>query len=366
MRVGWLELLRRPGRFVATGVALALLTVLLIVLGGFLDGLFLRSTGALRAAPGELVSFSSLARTSLFRSELGQDQLQRIEQTRGVKRVSGLGISPVNAEGPGSDEPGSDEPVGVAVVGYERAGNGVGPPLSSGQAYADRRLAEEGVELGDELLVGRGDEPVAIAEWVSDTAFQLQPTLWVAPATWRSITAASAPGGSPPFFQVAAVDLAAGAEPDAVAARIDAPGDTETVTRQEAVLALPGVEQQRTTLQGVIGVAFVVAGLVVALFFVLLTLERTRLYAVLKALGTATPRLFAGLAVQAVVITVGAFAAGAAAAAGLLALVPAGVPVVVLLGRVAVIGGGLVATALVGSAVSLRRVARIEPAEAIG
>jgi putative ABC transport system permease protein len=126
------------------------------------------------------------------------------------------------------------------------------------------------------------------------------------------------------------------------------------------------VEQQRTTLQGVIGVAFVVAGLVVALFFVLLTLERARLYAVLKALGTATPKLFAGLAVQAVVIPVSAFAVGAAAAAGLLALVPAGVPVVVLLGRVAVIGCGLVATALVGSAVSLRRVARIEPAEAIG
>lgn len=39
MRIALKELLRQPGRFVPVGVALTLLVMLLVVLGGFLDGL---------------------------------------------------------------------------------------------------------------------------------------------------------------------------------------------------------------------------------------------------------------------------------------------------------------------------------------
>ncbi len=48
MRIALKELIRQPGRFASVGAALTLLVVLLVVLGGFLDGLELT-----RRAPTE-------------------------------------------------------------------------------------------------------------------------------------------------------------------------------------------------------------------------------------------------------------------------------------------------------------------------
>ena len=52
MRLALRELRRSRRRFVPTTAALALLVVLLLMLGGLLDGLYIGSTGALRAQPG--------------------------------------------------------------------------------------------------------------------------------------------------------------------------------------------------------------------------------------------------------------------------------------------------------------------------
>ena len=58
MRNALRELRRRPQRFLAVAVALTLLTVLLLFLGGLLDGLYLGATGALRAQRGSVIVFS--------------------------------------------------------------------------------------------------------------------------------------------------------------------------------------------------------------------------------------------------------------------------------------------------------------------
>ena len=81
--------------------------------------------------------------------------------------------------------------------------------------------------------------------------------------------------------------------PDEVAAAIDeATGDaTETLTIADAVEALPGVSQQRSTFNQIIGVTVIVAVVVVALFFALITVERIGLYGILKAVGASVRTL---------------------------------------------------------------------------
>ena len=64
------ELRRNTRRFVPTTAALALLVLLLLMLGGLLDGLYLGSTGALRAQDAELVVSSTTSRDSVIRSRI--------------------------------------------------------------------------------------------------------------------------------------------------------------------------------------------------------------------------------------------------------------------------------------------------------
>ena len=62
------------------------------------------------------------------------------------------------------------------------------------------------------------------------------------------------------------------------------------------------MRQQRGVFNQIIGVTIVIAVVVIALFFVLLTVERTALYGVLKAIGARSRTLFGGVMLQAVVV----------------------------------------------------------------
>jgi putative ABC transport system permease protein len=135
---------------------------------------------------------------------------------------------------------------------------------------------------------------------------------------------------------------------------------------EQAIQALPVVQQQSSTFRGIIGVTFVVTLMVVALFFTLITLERVGLYAVLKALGARTRDLLAGISVQAVCVSVVALVLGVVLSAVFVSVLPATLPVRLVPARLVQIAVGVLLSALLGSLFTLRRVLRIDPAEAIG
>ncbi|MEZ5273017.1 MAG: FtsX-like permease family protein [Ilumatobacteraceae bacterium] len=142
-------------------------------------------------------------------------------------------------------------------------------------------------------------------------------------------------------------------------------GATSTLTVDEAVLALPGVEQQTSTFNQIIYSTLVVVLAVVGLFFSLLTLERLGLYGVLKAVGASSGRLFVGVVLQAVVVTIIAFVAGSA-----LALAASGAAVRCALAvepsRFVFTFVALLVASVLGSATSSAQGPPRDPAAAIG
>lgn len=367
MRLGVVELFRKPLRFAVAGTALVLLSVLLLFLGGLLDGLYNGSTGAIRAQQGELLVFSSASRDSLIRSRIDPDLRARVEAVPGVERTGGLGIALV-----GGRVPGKDELANLAVIGFEEPVRSMPDDVQLGpdQALADRSLQAAGVEVGQTIAVGSGETPIQVVGWVEDTDYLQQGGFWVQPDTWRTVLAESRPDANlpPGTFQSLVVTVAPGADAAQVAHDIDAAtgGATSTLTKAEAVSALPGIDQQSSTFSAIIYVTLFVAGLVVALFFALLTLERTGLYAVLKAIGASTRQIFGGVVTQSVVVAAVSFALGLALMLLLTLVLPSEVPLDIEVGRIVQIGVGLVVMSTLGAAVSLRRVVRVDPASAIG
>ncbi|HET9723205.1 MAG TPA: ABC transporter permease [Actinomycetota bacterium] len=361
MRLGWKELVRRPGRFIATGGALTLIVILLLLLGGLLDGLFNASTGAYRAQTAELIVYSADSRDSLLRSRIDPATEDAIRAIPGVRRVSGTGAVLIAGRVLGGGT------VDLAVVGYEAPNRQVPPPPEPGRAYADATLEAEGVALGDTIAIGPSEVPVEVVGWVEDTRYLAQGTLWVEPGTWHEVLVTARPDAAldEDTFQAALVETTDDAE--AVAGRIrgQVPG-TSPLTIDEAVFALPGVQAQNDTFAQIIGVTFAIAGLVVALFFALVVLERLGLLGMLKAVGASTRQLAAGLITQAVLVALGAFVVGGAISLALAAVVPAEVPVELEVRRAAITGVGVLVTSLIGSAVSFRRIVRIDPASAVG
>ncbi len=369
MRIALRELRRRPGRFAVATSILTLISILLIVLGGLLDGLTASNTGALRSQRGELIVYSADAESSLVRSRITTAIRLEVERVAGRGNVSGLGSVQVGARVPGR---GPRDLVPVVLFGYQLAPRQLPEVVPArDEVYADSSLVARGVRRGMIVRLGQARSAVRIVGFLDDSRFSGQGTLWGSLATWRSVIAANRPSErAGAGVEQALVVRTAGRSASREAAAIDraTAGATRTLTIEQAIQALPGVSAQQTTFNQIIWVTIAVGVLVVALFFALITVERVALYGVLKAIGASSRTLFAGVVLQALVVSLIASAIGAAAGIALDLMIPVGgaIPFSASAARLVTSTVYLVAAALVGCSFSLRRVLRVDPAAAIG
>jgi putative ABC transport system permease protein len=365
MRLALRELVRRPGRFVTATAILTLIAILLMFLGGLLDGLIRTSTGAVRAQQADAIVYGEASQASFIRSRIEPATRAEIEALPGVTETGGLGVALLGARVPGN---GPRDLANVAMWGYELAPRGVPAPPADGEAWADRVLEADGVAVGDTLLVGPARTPVTVVGWVENTSYNGQGGLWANAATWRAVLDANRPDAVLADGVFQALVVRGDGSTDVVAEITSALGDrVEALTVTDAIDAIPGVTEQRTTFNQILGVTVVIALVVIALFFALLTVERTALYGVLKAIGARSRTIFLGLVVQAVVVTLVAAAVAGVAVIVLDLLIPPGsIPLYVSAGRIVVSVVLLLVAAVIGSAFSLRRVLHVDPASALG
>ncbi|WP_116995856.1 FtsX-like permease family protein [Desertimonas flava] len=367
MKLALRELRRRPSRFAVAAVILTLLSVLLLFLGGLLDGLVAGSTGALRQQQADVIVYAVGSDASTIRSRIGPEVRDQVETVGGVDAVGGLGSVQLGGRLEGR---GPRDLLAIVLFGFELPPNGIpDAPLADGDVYADDSLRSEGVEEGTMIQLGPARTEVRVIGFVSDSRFSGQGSLWGSLDTWRAVLGENRPNARVSDEVVQALVVRAATDAAGVAAAIDeaTDGATQSYTIAEAIDKIPGVSQQRSTFNQIIGVTVVIATVVVALFFALLTVERTGLYGVLKALGARSTTIFAGVALQAAVVAAVACAIGVGAALALDAALPSGsLPFTVTLSRVITSVAVLLGASLVGAAFSLRRVLRVDPASAIG
>lgn len=359
------EIQRARGRFASIVAALSLIVFLVLVLGALADGLFYGATGAVRSTSASGYVFSQDAEGSLVRSRVDESDTAAVAAAPGVTSASPIGVLLTGGTGPEGD-------IDLAVFGLEMGAAGTPTTLVEGRlpepgedgvAAVDTRLRDSGVAVGSQIAVG--DVTAEVVGFVADAAYQLQPTAWTSVATWRQMRDAVRPELRGQPTAVNAIAFTTDGTPDLGAIAATVPGTT-ALTAEQTGLAIPGVEQQSSTLNSIIYTTLAVAALVVALFFALLVLEKRELFAALKALGSSTGRLGRGVIAQAAIASVLGVIIGAVIARLFGLIIPPEVPTLFRTDTLVTIAVFTVVAGVVGALFSLRRIARIDPATAIG
>ena len=275
------EIRRGKGRFASIIGALSLIVFLVLTLGALSDGLFFGATGAVRSTNATAYAFSPDAKGSLVRSSMTPAEVKEVEEAPGVAKASGVGVLLTSGKGT------ADE-YDLAVFGIDPTGAGVPTTLADGRlpnpgengvAAVDQSL---GVDIGETLTVGTTS--VEVVGITRDSAYQLQPTVWTTIDTWRTMRNEVRPEftGVTDDVNAVAIETETGVTAEQIASETP---DLTVLSADATGLAIPGVEQQKSTLNSIIYTTLAVAGLVVALFFALIVLEKRELFAALKALG---------------------------------------------------------------------------------
>jgi putative ABC transport system permease protein len=277
---------------VGAGVVLAMAILLSGLAAGF--GAEIRDTvGGVHADRWVLSDKAGGRLTAL--ATFPQATVATIAHERGVRRASGLVLVPNEVARVGT------APVSANIMGIQRHGLGA-PAVVTGKrlAAADQVVVDHrmGVTVGQVITIG--STRLRVVGTTTDRSLDGGvPIAYVALRTAQQI----ALGGRPLVTAVVTKGVPHRAPPG-LAILANQPVEQQTV--QTLASAVASIKNSRTMM-------WVVATIIVAALIYVSALQRTRDFAVLKALGSSSGKLFASLCLQAVLVTL--LAAGFAAVA---------------------------------------------------
>ncbi|WP_309226202.1 MULTISPECIES: ABC transporter permease [Micromonospora] len=356
--MAWRDLRFASGRFALMGAVVALISLLVGLLSGLTAGLGRQNVSAVTDLPADRIAFAAPAPgqdLSYADSTVTEAQWRRWAQAPGVTRAEPLGIATTRA---------AAGDIGLAVTAF---GVRAGSPLAPAGGRLDDRSAVLSTPAADDLRVRAGDtvtlggRALEVAAVAGDASYSHTPVIWVSLDTWRAVAPDAGAGGATAtviaLSTTSAVDVAA----------TDAAAGTKTVRTGDSLSAIGSYASENGSLQLMRGFLFAIAALVIGAFFSVWTIQRSGDVAVLKALGASTGNLLRDALGQAAVLLTGGTVLGAAAAAGVGALV-AGSAVPFRLTPATVLGPAAVIIALgvAGAALSIRRITSVDPLTALG
>ncbi|MEU5383092.1 ABC transporter permease [Kitasatospora cineracea] len=367
MYLALLELKAARGRFLLMGCVVLLVAALVGIVSGFTTGLGDDTVSALRRLPATHLAFSPDSGTDQFaRSLVPAETLDRWRRQPGV-RAAPLGVSLTRGTTDRHTE------VDLAAFGVE-PGSFLDPGAEDGQRLGgddqlviSRKLAEEGVRIGDTLTVDRLGIALKVTGITGRSSYGHVPAGYVTTATWQRIRFTT-PGATTPATalpqQYAAIALQA--DDGARLADADREFGTRTLTVEQAYAAAPGYTGERVTMTSIQFFLYLIAPLVVGAFFGVWTVQRQPELALLRAMGASRRRLLGHTLAQAAAVVLGGTLAGAALASAVGLLVGTEVPFSLPGLSLATTMGAVALAALAGAALTLRRVAKADPMTMLG
>lgn len=377
MFVGLREIRAAAGRFTLMGAVVGMITVLLVMLSGLTSGLGHQNTAVLegfdadRIAVGSMLDDDAPEEVSFPQAGVTAEQVAGWSAVDGVDSAvpvgftqtllagtdSGAGSAPVAVVG---------TPAGSGLMGraVDAAGSSAGHHRDPrpGELMVSETVAEDtGLSAGDTVTVGQSE--LVVAETVTDQFYAHSPVVWVATEDWVQIAHAEA-GPRPLVGTALAVIAEPGAQIDWEAAAADQ--HMLAVTTSESFAGLPAYASEQGSLLTMQGFLYGISALVIVAFVTVWTIQRTRELAVLRALGAAPGYLLRDSLGQAGLVLALGVIVGGGIGAGLGAVAATAVPFTLDAATVALPVIGVWVLGVLGSALAVRRVSRVDPMLALG
>ena len=353
------------------GSVVALIAILMVLLSGLSVGLVNDGVSGLQRMKTTSFAFQeNIGKDSAFsRSIIDRDSVDVWAEQDGVEEAAPFGNALIN----GKTDRGVD--IDLALFGIE-LDSFLAPEVAEGSALSgapdevviSATAAEDGVGGGDVITVEQTGAQLRVVGIMADQhTFSHVDIAYLPLETWQEIRAGVRQGDQVPdrvYDEITAVAVL-GQDVDLEAG--DKAAGTTSMTTEESFGASPGYTAETSTLRLIQGFLYAISALVVGAFFTVLTIQRKQEISVMRAMGASTKYLLRDSLVQSVILLI--VSAGVGVGVGLLmgaSISSTAMPFALEAGPIAVATGTLLALGVIGAAVAVVRIVRVDPLTALG
>ncbi|MGP7961528.1 ABC transporter permease [Sanguibacter sp. A247] len=367
------ELSFARGRFTLMGTVVALIGTLVVLLSGLSTGLVRDGVSGLQKLDVAAFAFEGdVDTTAAFtRSTVAVDDVAAWKQRPEVADAAPFGLALVNSRTDANVD------VDLALFGIDLASwlapsVATGSPLAGpGEIVLSGTLADDGVSIGDVVTLEQTGTTLTVVGLLDGQhTFGHVSVGYVDLGTWQQIAAGVRPGETAPAHaseHVTAIALRGdGLDADALAAG-DAALGTTSLTLTTSFGASPGFTAETSTLTLIQAFLYAISALVIGAFFTVVTIQRTHEIAVLRAMGASTRYLLRDSLAQSAILLLASTTVGVGV--GLLlgaGLASTSMPFGLELRAVALASGLTILLGMIGAAVAVLRITRVDPLNALG
>lgn len=234
-----------------------------------------------------------------------------------------------------------------------------------GSAVVDAKLEQSGVTLGSTIRDQASGMSWTVTGFVKDTSYSHTPVVYINQLDWQAMkqgTAVQGSGTGKVPYNVIALDVTS----EQAAQIASQQPSVEVITQKQAIASVPGYAAEQNSLLMMIVFLFVIAAVVLAVFFYVITIQKTSQFGILKAMGTKMSYLAWSVVGQVMLLSVASLVLGILLTLGMNMGLPDSMPFELDGQTIAMTSLLFIGMSLLGSLISVARVAKVDALEAIG
>ena len=224
---------------------------------------------------------------------------------------------------------------------------------SSREAVADRRLQQKGLKLHDKIQLNGSEETYEIVGFTQDQSFFTQPVLFLSlDDAWLLKYGSS---------KMKAINALVVKDRQTIQRK-----DLEQLSMDKLIENISGYQAQVLTFSFMIGAMIIITFLVLGIFMYIITIQKTQLYGIMRAQGIPSGRIIASIFYQILILVSLGMGLAVLALLGTQQVLPATMPFYSDWQSYAGLTVLILIMSLAGGLLSIQRVLKIDPIEAIG
>ncbi|WP_239257011.1 ABC transporter permease [Listeria ilorinensis] len=362
MFLGFRELLFSKLRYLLVTGIMILIMLLALILSGLANGLAYDNASSVSDNGVPYYAITKDAQGKLSRSQFPESDFTAVKNDENVKDAAVLGQSMQTLK-----RESDDKKYSIAFFAIQ-PGQFLDPKITEGKGLSvtkpdeivvDSSLKKDGLKLGDVLMDDMLNKELKIVGFTEDQKYSHAPVVYINMATWQSI--------NPVLYhqKIPQINAIAIKTKDADQGVKLSNKELTTLTSDEFLNQIPGYSAEQMTLNMMIAFLIVIGGFILTAFFYVMTLQKTTQFGILKALGTKTSTIASSVIIQVVIISLISIAISVGVTLLLPNVLPEAMPF--RLSSMTIVLYSLIffVVALLGSLLSLRKVAKVDALDAI-